>query len=124
MDETTMTASLENLLEPAANTVPLHGRDAIAAMQLKSREEYRRVVFALAQVQMGRAGTVESVERVISVDLVADPATTNGVFESGSHQHEQDSDLSGDDWLRRVRGQLPSQEADDWYSRVTGRSRR
>jgi len=65
MDETTMTASLENLLEPAANTVPLHGRDAIAAMQLKSREEYRRVVFALAQDE--EPGTVEMNSLLFSV---------------------------------------------------------
>jgi hypothetical protein len=87
-----------------------------------------------AQVQMGRAGTVESVERVISVDLVADPATTNGVFESGSREDQRDKDLSAEDWYRRVTGRsVPAPEkeprdsedlsAGDWYRRVTGQSR-
>jgi hypothetical protein len=49
MSEITMTASLENLLEPAVQAAPLTGRDTIAEMRLKSRAEYRHVVFALAQ---------------------------------------------------------------------------
>jgi hypothetical protein len=49
MDETTMTASLENPPDPTFTAIYLGGRDTIAAMRQKSREEYRRVVFALAR---------------------------------------------------------------------------
>jgi hypothetical protein len=83
-----------------------------------------------ARVSMGRGGTVESVERVVSVDLVADPATTNGVFESATDRRRQDSlqDRTAEDWRHKVLGRPTASEqweqnqlSDEWRKRVLGR---
>lgn len=51
-----------------------------------------------AMVQQGKRQNgrqyIEAVVGVRSVDLVADPATTNGVFESEGHEEEETMDLS------------------------------
>lgn len=75
-----------------------------------------------AQVVMSRKpGVVEAVDRVISVDLVADPATTTGIFEGRADNDAQNEHLTPEEWQRRLTGRGPAQEsqqADSWLKRI------
>lgn len=78
-------------------------------------------------VRMGRGGNVEEVVNIRSVDLVADPATTNGVFESveSSRLAHQVTERTDEDWLRKITcgktatEQLESeQQGAEWLKRI------
>jgi hypothetical protein len=65
---------------------------------------------------------VESITKVVSVDLVADPATTRGLFESVGD--DDDTPKTTEDFLRRIRGepQPDPQGTADFRQQLTGQT--
>lgn len=87
-----------------------------------------------AMVKQGRRQDgkqfIEDIDRVVSVDLVADPATTNGVFESAWDAGPETpvGERTTEEWLAKLTGgktaveeQVEEQSRKSWFERITSR---
>jgi len=74
-------------------------------------------VMARAGMRGGKA-IVEEITRVVSVDLVADPATTGGLFES--EEEEANQVETSEEFAGHITGELPTGGSEGFAESITG----